>query len=90
VYNLDQVNQFYEPSVEGILTAAIFAVRIPAGSEPRLSHEHDGLRWVAPAKALDMAVWPAYRESIRRIEADLVDPERAVWFELDQGGQRPA
>ena len=37
-----------------------------------------------------MAVWPAYRESIRRIEADLVDPERAVWFELDQGGQRPA
>ena len=89
LYNLDQVNQFYEPSVEGILTAAIFAVRVPPGSEPRLSHEHDDLRWLGPAEALDMAVWPAYRESIRRIAADLVDPARAAWFELDQRGARP-
>jgi 8-oxo-dGTP pyrophosphatase MutT (NUDIX family) len=90
LYNLDQVNQFYEPTVEGVLTAAIFAVRVPSGSEPRLSHEHDALRWVTPAEALEVAVWPAYRESIRRIEADLVDPMRAIWFELEQSGQRPA
>jgi dATP pyrophosphohydrolase len=89
LYNLDQVNQFYEPTVEGILTAAIFAVRVPPGSEPRLSHEHDALRWVSPQEALEIAVWPAYRESIRRIETDLVDPARAAWFELDQDGRRP-
>ena len=89
LFNLDQVNQFFEPTVEGILTAAIFAVRVPPGSEPRLSHEHDALRWVPPAEALQVAVWPAYRESIRRIEADLVDPERAAWFALDPRGERP-
>ncbi len=90
LFNLDQVNQFYEPSVEAIVTAAIFAVRVGPDSEPRLSHEHDALRWVSPAEALEAAVWPAYRESIRRIETDLVDPDRAAWFEIDLGGRRPA
>lgn len=90
LFNLDQVNQFFEPTVEGILTAAVFAVRVPAASEPRLSYEHDALRWVTPAEALELAVWPAYRESIRRIETDLVDPGRAAWFELEPNGERPA
>jgi hypothetical protein len=54
----------------------------------RISAEHDDMRWVSPSKALDMAVWPAYRESIRRIADNLVDPERAAWFELTLEGQR--
>ncbi len=87
-FNLDQVNQFYEPSVEGILSAAIFAVRVRPGSEPTLSHEHDALRWVSPATALETVVWPAYRESIERIARDLVDPDRAAWFELGLEGRR--
>jgi 8-oxo-dGTP pyrophosphatase MutT (NUDIX family) len=40
-YDLDQVNQFHEPSVGAIVTSAIFAVRLRAGAEPVLSHEHD-------------------------------------------------
>jgi len=88
-FNLDQVNQFYEPSVEGILSAAIFAVRVRPGSEPTLSHEHDALRWVSPATALETVVWPAYRESIERIARDLVDPDRSAWFELGLDGRRP-
>ncbi len=90
LFDLDQVNQFHEPSVDAILTAAIFAVRVPADREPVLSHEHDAARWVSPADALELAVWPAYRESIRRIEADLVDPEQARWFRLGLDGHRPA
>ena len=90
LYDLDQVNQFHEPSVDAILTAAVFAVRVRPGSEPALSHEHDGARWLAPAAALDMAVWPAYRESIRRIVDDLGVPERAAWFRLELDGRRPA
>jgi 8-oxo-dGTP pyrophosphatase MutT (NUDIX family) len=88
LFNLDQVNQFYEPSVEGILSAAIFAVRVRPGSEPTLSHEHDALRWVSPADALETVVWPAYRESIERIGHDLIDPDRSAWFELDLDGRR--
>ncbi len=87
-YDLDQVNQFHEPSVGAIVTSAIFAVRVRAGAEPVLSHEHDAVGWVSPAGALELAIWPAYRESVRRIEENLLDPERAIWFELTLGGQR--
>ncbi len=90
LFDLDQVNQFHEPSVDAILVAAIFAVRVRPGSEPVISHEHDELRWVDPGAALDLAVWPAYRESIRRIQEDLLDPARAAWFRLDPDGRRPA
>ena len=87
-YDLDQVNQFHEPSVDAIVTAAIFAVRVRPDVEPVLSHEHDALRWVSPAGALELVVWPAYRESIARIERDLVDPNRARWFQLQLDGAR--
>jgi 8-oxo-dGTP pyrophosphatase MutT (NUDIX family) len=87
-FDLDQVNQFHEPSFEAIVTSAIFAVRVGAAAEPTLSHEHDAMRWVSPADALELAIWPAYRESIRRISENLLDPERAIWFELTLEGQR--
>jgi len=87
-FDLDQVNQFHEPSVAAIVTSAVFAVRVHLGSEPALSHEHDAMRWVLPADALELAIWPAYRESIRRIVENLLDPDRAIWFELTLEGQR--
>jgi 8-oxo-dGTP pyrophosphatase MutT (NUDIX family) len=87
-YDLDQVNQFHEPSYRAIVTSAIFAVRVGAAAEPVLSHEHDAKRWVSPAEALELAIWPAYRESIRRIAENLADPDRAVWFELTLAGER--
>ena len=89
LFDLDQVNQFHEPSVDAILVAAIFAVRIRSGVEPVISHEHDGLQWVTPEAALGIVVWPAYRESIRRIQEDLLDPDRATWFQLNLDGSRP-
>jgi len=87
-FDLDQVNQFHEPSVGAILSSAVFAVQVSAGAEPQLSHEHDAMRWVSPTAALELAIWPAYRESIRRIEENLLDPARAIWFELTLDGRR--
>jgi len=87
-FDLDQVNQFHEPSVDAIVTAAVFAVRVGPAAEVVLSHEHDAARWVTPAGALDLVVWPAYRESIARIERDLVEPGRARWFRLGPDGER--
>jgi 8-oxo-dGTP pyrophosphatase MutT (NUDIX family) len=89
-FHLDQVNQFHEPTVDAILTAAVFAARVRADAEPVLSHEHDGARWLSPAAARAELVWPAYRESVGRIEMDLVDPARASWFRLELDGRRPA
>ena len=87
-YHLDQVNQFHEPSVGGVLTAVEFAARLIAGAEPVLSEEHDSMRWLSPEEAVAQAVWPAYRESIHRITDNLVAPERSIWFELTLAGER--
>jgi len=87
-YDLDLVNQFHEPSVDGIVTAAVFAVRLPADAEPHLSPEHDGAQWHALEEAHDLVIWRGYRIAIERIRDDLSDPERAAWFELTLAGDR--
>jgi 8-oxo-dGTP pyrophosphatase MutT (NUDIX family) len=87
-YDLDQINQFHEPSVRSILSSAVFAVRVLDGAEPVLSHEHDAMTWATPDEATELAIWPAYRESIRRIVENLLDPARSIWFELTLDGDR--
>jgi 8-oxo-dGTP pyrophosphatase MutT (NUDIX family) len=89
-YDLDLVNQFHEPSVDGIMTAAVFAVRVGPGAEPRLSHEHDAACWLPVEAAHREVIWPGYRAAIERVRDDLSDPARASWFELDPGGARVA
>ena len=88
-YDLDLVNQFHEPTVDGIVTAAVFAVRLRADAEPRLSSEHDGAHWHDLDEAHQQVIWPGYRTAIERIRDDLSEPERAGWFELNLDGQRP-
>ncbi|MFL5777831.1 MAG: NUDIX domain-containing protein [Chloroflexota bacterium] len=87
-YDLDLVNQFHEPSVDAILTAAVFAVRVRPGAEPRLSHEHDDGRWWSLEAAHAEVIWPGYREAVSRIREHLLDPARAAWFELTLLGER--
>jgi 8-oxo-dGTP pyrophosphatase MutT (NUDIX family) len=87
-YDLDLVNQFHEPSVDAVVTSAVFAVVVRPDVEVRLSHEHDGARWLPLADALTEVVWPGYREAVERIHDNLFDPERSAWFELDLDGAR--
>jgi 8-oxo-dGTP pyrophosphatase MutT (NUDIX family) len=87
-YDLDLVNQFHEPSVDGVVTAAVFAVRLHPGSEPALSPEHDAARWTPLDSALREVIWPGYRTPIERIRDDLSEPDRAAWFELTPAGDR--
>ena len=82
-YDLDLVNQFHEPSVDAVLVAAVFAVRVRPDATVGLSHEHDGQRWLPIAEAWSEVVWPGYREAIERIGDHLLDPDRAPWFALD-------
>jgi 8-oxo-dGTP pyrophosphatase MutT (NUDIX family) len=89
-YDLEQVETFYSDAHDALVTSIVFALRVRAGAEPRLSSEHDGLRWADRDAALRLSVWPAYHESLRRIERDLADAETARWFELDLAGRRLA
>ena len=87
-YDLDLVNQFHEPSMDAVVTAAVFAVRVQPHAEPTLSGEHDAARWLSVHEAHDEVIWPGYRTAIERIRDDLADPERASWFELTVEGDR--
>ena len=87
-YDLDLVNQFHEPSMDGVVTAAVFAVWLRPDAEPTLSHEHDAARWMPLEQAYREVIWPGYRTAIERIRDDLSDPERAPWFELTLDGAR--
>jgi 8-oxo-dGTP pyrophosphatase MutT (NUDIX family) len=87
-YDLDLVNQFHEPSMDGVVSAAVFAVRLRTDVEPRLSSEHDAATWHDIEEAHQQVIWPGYRTAIERIRDDLSEPERAAWFELTLEGER--
>jgi 8-oxo-dGTP pyrophosphatase MutT (NUDIX family) len=87
-YDLDQTVHFYDEEVDALVASVLFAVRVRAGAEPVLSHEHDAARWAEPDEALRLAVWPSYRESIGRIRTQLLDPDLAPWFQLGSDGRR--
>lgn len=89
-YDLDLVNQFHEPSVDGVMTAAVFALRVRPGLDPILSIEHTAFRWVGLQAAWDEVVWPGYRDAIERVRDHLILPEKEPWFRLGLDGQRIA
>jgi 8-oxo-dGTP pyrophosphatase MutT (NUDIX family) len=86
VFDLDFVNQFHSAAADAVLTAAVFAVRVAPTSEPVRSHEHDAARWMSLESAFTEVVWPGYRDAIRRIEENLLQSDRARWFELGPDG----
>jgi dATP pyrophosphohydrolase len=89
-YDLDQVAPFYDEGSDAVVVSAIFALRVRADAEPRLSHEHDAMRWVPAADVPAAVVWPSYAESVRRVAEVLTDPTREPWFRLDADGRRIA
>ena len=89
-YTLDQVVQLYAAARNGISHLVVFAARVRPDAQIRISHEHDDLRWVGPGEAVNLAIWPAYRESLARIERIAADTGYAYWFELDEAGRRKA
>ena len=89
-YDLDQVTHFYDEGPDAVVAGASFAVRVRAGAEPTLSHEHDGARWAGREEALHLVVWPTYRETIDRILGKVLHPEEERWFRLDLEGRRLA
>ena len=68
VYGLDQVNLFHADHVDALMAEAVFAAELRPGTEARLSEEHDEQRWLTPAEASEMVVWPAYRSAIAQLE----------------------
>ena len=89
-FDLDLVNAFHEPSVDAVVVSAVFAVRVRPDVEARLSHEHDGLRWVGLEAAWAEVVWPGYRTALEHLRDFVLDPAREGWFRLGLDGSRLA
>lgn len=78
----DIVNTFHEASLDALLVEAVFAARVRADAEVRLSHEHDAFEWLDPEAARARVTWPAYVRAIHRVEWLVAGPDRAATFRL--------
>ena len=43
-----------------------FLLQVPPSSEPVISDEHTGFRWVGPGEAFALVEWPVHREALER------------------------
>jgi 8-oxo-dGTP pyrophosphatase MutT (NUDIX family) len=81
-YETDIVNWFHEVSEDGLMSEAVFAARVRAEATVTLSHEHDDLRWLTPAHAHELVLWPAYHRAIEQLEWLVANPEQALTYRL--------
>jgi 8-oxo-dGTP pyrophosphatase MutT (NUDIX family) len=79
-YGLDQVNTFYAEHTDRIEAEAVFAAHVRRSVQVRISHEHDDQRWVSPAEARELVVWPAYRTAIEHVEWLVAHPRHAPFL----------
>jgi 8-oxo-dGTP pyrophosphatase MutT (NUDIX family) len=82
VFGTDLINWFHEPSVDAVWCEAVFAARVRRDAPIRLSSEHDALRWLAPAAAKELVVWPAYETAIDRVVWLVDHPAKASHYRL--------
>jgi dihydroneopterin triphosphate diphosphatase len=82
VFETDLINWFHEQSVDAVWCEAVFAAQVRRDATIRLSDEHDDLRWVTPAEARDLVVWPAYERAIDTVEWLVDHPGKASHYRL--------
>ncbi|MCI0344240.1 MAG: NUDIX domain-containing protein [Chloroflexi bacterium] len=85
VFETDLVNLFHEAAVDAVMCEAVFAARVRADAEVRLSDEHDDQRWLAPDAATALVMWPAYERAIATVQWLVDGPARADAFALGTG-----
>ena len=49
---------------------------------PSPSDEHDDQRWLTPAEAHELVIWPAYHRAIEQVEWLVANPEKAAVYRL--------
>lgn len=81
-FETDIVNWFHEATVDGLMSEAVFAARVRPDATITLSNEHDDLRWVNPAEAHELVLWPAYHRAIEQLEWLLANPDKAAVYRL--------
>lgn len=86
VFETDIVNVFHERAVDALMVEAVFAARIRPAVTVVLSDEHDDLRWLTPAEAHDLVIWPAYHRAIEQVEWLVANPDKTGVYRLPNPG----
>jgi 8-oxo-dGTP pyrophosphatase MutT (NUDIX family) len=81
-FETDIVNLFHESSVDGVWCEVVFAARVRPDAAVTISHEHDDVRWVTPAAAHELVLWPAYHRAIEQVEWLVANPAKAEVYRL--------
>lgn len=81
-FETDIVNWFHESSIDGIWSEAVFAARIRLAAAITISDEHDDFRWLTPAEAHELVLWPAYHRAIDQLEWLVANPDKAAVYRL--------
>jgi 8-oxo-dGTP pyrophosphatase MutT (NUDIX family) len=81
-FETDIVNWFHEASVDGMWSEVVFAARVRPGAAAAISDEHDDLRWVSPAEAHELVLWPSYHRAIEHVEWLVANPSKAAVYRL--------
>jgi 8-oxo-dGTP pyrophosphatase MutT (NUDIX family) len=89
-YHLDYVSEFLWEPLDATISSVYFGFRVRGDRDPVLSHEHDRYEWLPVDAAISQVVWPGYRVALEHLRDNLLDPERAPWFELDARPRRSA
>lgn len=79
-FETEIVNWFHEATVDGLLSEAVFAARVRPAATVSLSTEHVEYRWLEPAAAHELVVWPAYHRAIEQVEWLVANPDKAVAY----------
>ena len=79
----DIVNWFHASDLDTLLCEAVFSAEVRSTAQVALSDEHDDLRWLPPAEARALVVWPAYVRAIDFVEWLLANPGKRGAFALD-------
>ena len=69
---LPYINSFYDPDYDSVNLDPMFAAQVDAGSEPKLSSEHDEYKWCGLDDALRTLTWHGQREALRIVQNSIV------------------
>jgi 8-oxo-dGTP pyrophosphatase MutT (NUDIX family) len=89
-YHLDYVSEFLWEPLDATISSVYFAFRVGGDRTPVLSHEHDRFEWLQIDDAIRRVIWPGYRVGLEHLRDNLLDADRARWFELDARPRRSA
>jgi 8-oxo-dGTP pyrophosphatase MutT (NUDIX family) len=69
LYNVSRVETFYQHRTDEVVLIPVFAAMVGAGTEARLSPEHDRAEWLDPGPAAARFSWPRERRALEDIVA---------------------